>query len=225
MACALRVSAVGCLVILILCAQSQAAFVTFEFTGDITSVSPFVVHAAPGDAFHGRFTYDTATPETGDGRTLEYRYPTIHAPVSFTFTVNGIEYTTVHSSRLTFTEREFEPSLQYNLGIVGEGLQTRDPALLFGGVVSLLLIDAHGIARFGFDDPFRNVLSFSDLAAFEEATFSGLGITGPLAGLTLIQSVPDSPAVPEPTSLASWLLVTIAIGSRVSLARPTRCAA
>lgn len=96
-----RLLAVGTLLGLFGSLPAQAALVSYNFAGAITSASDPLASfgIVTGDPFVGSFTYDTSLgiASSGPGNVL-YEQPAPIAPMNFSVTINGVQYAAANSS-------------------------------------------------------------------------------------------------------------------------------
>ena len=212
-----RLLAVATLVALCGSAPAQAALVSYNFAGTITSAGDPLGNfsISTGDPFAGSFTYDTtlAVALSGPGNVL-YEKPAPIAPMAFSLTVNGTQYTAANSSaplglQVTNDAGGLQDQFVYRTAFGGSLVHPLSGSYLFSNM-ALSLHDSTGGVFSSTAIPSSLDLNDFDLTGISLNLSQNLGdpgsetlFLGPITSLTL---------VPEPSSVMLMLTAVSLIG-------------
>ena len=212
-----RLLAVGTLLAFCGSAPAEAALVSYNFSGAITTASDPLASfgISPGDTFAGSFTYDTSLSvvSSGPGNVL-YEQPVPIAPSALSVTVNGVQYAAANSSaplriQVTNNAGGLQDQFVYHTVFAGSLVQPLSGSYPFSNM-ALSLHDSSGTVFSSTAIPSSLDLTDFDVAMFSINLSQDLG--DPASETLFLGTITWLTSVPEPGSLMLMLTALPLIG-------------
>ncbi|MFV2065714.1 MAG: PEP-CTERM sorting domain-containing protein [Pirellulales bacterium] len=227
-----RLLAIGTLLVFFGSPPTQAALVSYNFAGAITTASDPLASfgIVTGDPFTGSFTYDTSLGivSSGPGNVL-YEQPAPIAPLTFSVTVNGVQYAAANSSaplRIQVTDNSGGLNDQFVVHTVYTGslVHPLSGSYPFSNM-ALSLRDSSATIFSSTAIPSSLDLNDFDLVGFSLNLSQNLG--DPASETLFLGTITSLTAVPEPGSLMLMLtaISLIRLSRRRWLSTPGRLSA